>query len=780
MPNSATGTTAWTIEPLYGSPWFVAIAGLAIIAVITLVTPVTEDPRRRKWLILLRALAGLVLLGAALRPAFIRQDVKPADAKLAIAIDVSRSMTLPDTDGADRWQSQQAALQALLLGLGDLGESLQVSLLSYDSGSNSLGTVQLSKGDNTPDLNTLIESAATLSPEGDLTDLGIGLAGAIDSATGTPLAGVIFMGDGTQTADSANGDQALRSAEVLDALAVPLWVVTIGPPGTDHVARDVAIESVPDSLQLFTGNQFELSFAVKTTGLANVSLPISISWIDLEGNRTEARTRQLAPVSAAETLAVNVEMDAPKPGLYRLEVACPKQSGEWVTANNSQIAFVEVRDGGGRILLIGGPGRPEESYLRRSLGGFPDLQIDSFSIRRGQTWPVSLEAALQPGQYNVYILGDIDSAALGTDQLQLLADRISEGAGLITMAGFQTYGVGGYGESPLSQVLPVQMDPARRKNATPGALTPSEKQERAAFQIPGPIKPQPTKRNPVTNLGTDPQSGQSQWETLPAMDSANRFIGPQPRSGVDVLLATVDGQPLLVTGGYGKGKVASLAFDETHRWWRVGQRSAVSRFWRQLMLWAMDRAEQSSDAVIAELDLRRFGSKQTTEFRARVQSLASQDNDIQLSAFLVNSDQQETALQVTQTSGPTPLIQGSLSDLEPGFYDLVVRANKPSIEPATVSFQVVDVSREMATPMADPVYLNQLADITASHGGAAYQPFEMDQLLAAIAEKRLSAETPVIEKTRLGDDPISGWVVFLIFTSLLACEWILRRMWGLA
>ena len=179
MPDSATGTTAWTIEPLYGSPWFVAIAGLAIMVVITLVTPATEDPRRRKWLILLRALAGLVLLGAALRPAIIRQDVKPADAKLAIAIDVSRSMTLPDTDGADRWQSQQAALQALLLGLGDLGESLQVSLLSYDSGSNSLGTVQLSKGDNTPDLNSLIESAATLSPEGDLTDLGIGLAGAI-------------------------------------------------------------------------------------------------------------------------------------------------------------------------------------------------------------------------------------------------------------------------------------------------------------------------------------------------------------------------------------------------------------------------------------------------------------------------------------------------------------------------------------------------------------------------------------------------------------------------
>ena len=97
-----------------------------------------------------------------------------------------------------------------------------------------------------------------------------------------------------------------------------------------------------------------------------------------------------------------------------------------------------------------------------------------------------------------------------------------------------------------------------------------------------------------------------------------------------------------------------------------------------------------------------------------------------------------------------------------------------------LAFQVVDKSREMARVMADPVYLRQLADLTAAHGGRAFTSDEIGELISMIKQRRQKAETPVVEKHRLGDGPVTGWLVFLIFTAALGVEWFLRRTWGMA
>jgi len=96
-----------------------------------------------------------------------------------------------------------------------------------------------------------------------------------------------------------------------------------------------------------------------------------------------------------------------------------------------------------------------------------------------------------------------------------------------------------------------------------------------------------------------------------------------------------------------------------------------------------------------------------------------------------------------------------------------------------MTFQAIDESRELAQPMADPVYLRQLAELTADHGGAAFTPDEVDTLVETIKKRRRQAETPIVEKLRLGDGPISGWLLFALFAGALSTEWFLRRQWGL-
>jgi hypothetical protein len=251
-----------------------------------------------------------------------------------------------------------------------------------------------------------------------------------------------------------------------------------------------------------------------------------------------------------------------------------------------------------------------------------------------------------------------------------------------------------------------------------------------------------------------------------------------------VLLESPDQDPLLVVGQYGRGRTAAVAFDSTYRWWRAGRREVHKRFWRQLILWLLSREDTSGDKIFIQLDAQRFDVASPPEFRAGVQSLAESNQAVELVAEIVDESGDSTAVAVsTQSTGDgTPVIAGKIPELKPGFYHLRVRAadDASSLPPEEVAFQTIDQSRELARPMADPVYLRQLAQLTADHGGAAFAPDEMDALIDTIAKRRRQAETPVVEKYRLGDGPLSGWIVFLVFAASLAGEWYLRRRWGIA
>jgi uncharacterized membrane protein len=378
------------------------------------------------------------------------------------------------------------------------------------------------------------------------------------------------------------------------------------------------------------------------------------------------------------------------------------------------------------------------------------------------------------------MIGDLNAAALGPDQLSLLAARIAEGAGLVTLGGFQAYNGGGYDASPLADVLPVIMG---TKPATTGAAA-SALNSSNVNQIPGPLEVRPSTSHPITDLGgADPGAI---WRELPPLLGANRWVGPKVAPGVTVLLESPDGLPLLVTGEYGRGRVASLAFDSTWRWWRAGKSEAHRRFWRQLILWLLSREDSSDDKILIEIDSRRFAVDQPPEFRARIDTANDSAGPIELVAEII--DEEGNTIPVAASAdalgdgSADASIRGRIPSLRPGVHRLRVSPKQPleSVSSEEVAFQVIDESRELAQPMADPLYLRQLAELTARHGGGAYTADEIASLIDKIRQLRRDAEMPVVEKFRLGDDPVSAWILFLWFTAALTAEWFLRRRWGLA
>lgn len=754
--------THFSWEPIYASTWAAMLFAAATVAVIVYVTPPTEHPSKRRTLIALRCVAALALLAVVFRPALVRTDKRPAEATLVVAADTSRSMTLPDGEGSDRWSTQVKVWKRLANGLEGLDESLAVRLLVYDADARVLTESDRDALEQQP-------------PDGALTDLAAAAIAAMQSSEGKPLAGLVLLGDGTQTAP-IQGTGAQRVIETLNSIGVPLWTVPIGPAGGDSDARDVSITALPESYQLFAGNEVSIDFQVLTRGLTGVEVPVRISWIDSQGQTDEAAIRTVVPTRSDDDQPLSIPLVAPSPGTYRLKVEADSQPGELMTVDNQQIAFVEVREGGGRILLLEGTLREEQLRIRQALRRFSDLEVNYRWIPADTVarWPVDLGDWFEPGRFDVYIIGDLDAAALGSEQLQQLTEAVAQGAGLVMLGGLNTYGGGGYADSPLAAAIPVRMDATLRRRV--GSL-PDEK-----GQLEPPVRVELARLHPISNLGGSEPA--ELWRELPPQLGANRFQGPKIAPGVQVILESPDEDPLLVVGEYGSGRTAAVAFDSTYRWWRTGQRDVHRRFWRQLVLWLLDREDTSDETIRVELDSRRFDRTEPPRFRADVGS--GLDGEAPSATLVVEViDEAGQSIEVPYSSDSAAAaelaISGTLPELETGFYRLVVRPQDDSsaLIPGEVAFQVIDQSREMARPMADPVYLRQLAQLTAEQGGAAFAPDQVDRLIETIAERRRQSDTPIVEKYRLGDGPLSGWLVFLLFAGALACEWFLRRKWGI-
>ena len=148
-------------KPIYGSILVAIAATAAVMMVVVIFAPPTASPTQRRWLIALRSVAALSLLLVVYRPSVIRTDNRPADATLVVAVELSHSMTLPDSEESDRWTTQVKAWRQLAEGLRQFEATLNLQLVGYDRTARAMPSAAL-------------EALDDIQPEGDLTDVSAG------------------------------------------------------------------------------------------------------------------------------------------------------------------------------------------------------------------------------------------------------------------------------------------------------------------------------------------------------------------------------------------------------------------------------------------------------------------------------------------------------------------------------------------------------------------------------------------------------------------------------
>jgi uncharacterized membrane protein len=753
---------SFALDPVFASRWFLLLLSILVIAVPWLV-PVagrTVTPSQRKKLQWLRTGTALLLLLAILRPSLVRTASMPTEATIAVLLDRSRSMSLPADADQTRSAIQNDIVKLLRPAISSLDESLTLKLMEYAGETKELGTDDAT-------ISTLDEL-----PKGNATDISRAISAAVESAAGRPLAGVVLIGDGVEVLPVKEQDKkTLRdpqsAARLLASLEIPLWSVAIGPPGDLDQVRDVEVAELGESFSLFAGNESNVDFSVRTRAMTGRSFTVRLTMVPEQGGApVEVASRNITPTVTSEAIPLSIPIIAPAAGNFLLTVQVEPQEGETLLSNNSQVAFVDIREGGGRVLYLEGQPRQEQRFILQSLRRFPDLQVNYRWIASDQRdrWPVDLGLANPSSRFDVILIGDLPADAIGKAQLTTIAKLVGDGASLLMIGGLETFAKGGYGVSPLADALPVNMT-------------------KILPDLTGEVRPVIAENHPIIALNPagSQKSQTDKWNALPPFLGANRFADIRVAPGIEVLLETAEGDPLLVIGEYGSGRVAALGVDSTYRWWRYGKNLEHRRFWRQLLLWLLNRDVDLADAIDIRLSQRRVEMAQSIDYAITYPKTSSSDaKTVELS--IISEDGSRTVMKPDLVTSEEELgvQEGKLSGLSPGMYRM--RAEFTGVAASIVEkpFQILDQAAELRQPYADHTYLSQLAAQTAAAGGAMFLPDETNQLINLIQQLRRKSEAPVVQKYRLGDSALSAWPLFILLVGLLSGEWYLRRRWGLA
>jgi uncharacterized membrane protein len=715
--------------------------------------------RDRAVLAALRVAAVALLVVCLLRPVLVLSAAVPRRNTVAVLVDDSRSMRVPDWDGRPRADFVRAALAPDAPLLRALGDEFAVRVYKFS------------------DLARRVTRVDSLAFAGTRTQLGGALQRVREDLDGVPLAGVVVVTDGADASPTALADAALA----MRARHTPVFTVGVG---RERAARDVEVSRVEVARTALKGSTVDAEVVLGHAGLAGTKVPLTVE----DGGRIVAQREVTLPEDGDAT-PVRISVPATTPGERRLTFRVPRLPGEEFVDNNERTALVRVSDQREKILYFEGEPRFELKFLRRAVADDPGLRIatllrsaegkylrldvaDSLDLASG--FPTTREELFR---YKAIILGSVEASAFSPAQLRLLADFVSErGGALLFLGGRRAFAEGGYAGTPLEEVMPVVLEaPARGATASEGAAT------AGATEIAVQLTPAGAAHTSL-QLAADEQASLERWRTLPPLTAVNTVRRAKP--GATVLLtgsaANAAGQRVVLAyQRYGRGK--AVAFPVQDSWlWQMHASIPVEdqtheTFWRQTLRWLLAGVP---DAVTVAASTEKPVPGEALTLRAEVRD-----------SQFVPVNGAEVVAEVTAPSGAVtnvPMEWGVARDgeyraaftpAEAGVHEVRVTWKRPGAAAAAAiasepaHFDAAESREEyFAAGMRAPL-LRRIAEET---GGRFYTPATVRTLPEDLRYAR--GGVTVVERKELWDMPIT----FLLLGVLVAGEWGYRRVRGMA
>ncbi|GHT47179.1 membrane protein [Planctomycetales bacterium] len=742
--------------PIFGSSVFVAVVVLTLAAIVLRSSPKSETLPKygSRLLVAVRFLALLLLAFGLLRPALVYTKSERLSATVYVLLDQSESMTRPDEiGGKTRFQFAKESLENAAPQLRQLQAQCEVKAFTFDSALTPLelqnGTIQ-----NLPE-----------QPTGKETALGLALDTIRERGAGKRILGTLLLSDGSQRTRPQRDVLPEDAAARLRDSAAPLYTVSFGQAGLAGSVRDVSVDAVQGNDRVFVKNKFIVSGSIRISGFIGLQIPVQLYLENEKGEMVLVNTTYIAAKDDGQLIAFRLQCAANQVGTFKYSVRVPPQEKELVETNNEQSGFVRVMDGGLRVLCLQGQHNFEQGQLRRSLAASPDINVQYIRLTDGRR--TFLTETLQNEPINVFILDDVDSTFFRKDELQLLADKVKEGAGLIMLGGLHSFGAGGYADTPLNNVCPFELYRTDRQQ--------KDAPIRADIHW-SPLNPVPIlltaagKQHFVLRFEADAVKNEQRWAKLPPLLGANRFSKLKP--GATLLAEGMNGEMLLASQLWGLGRVLAFAGDSTYRWHLAGFDEEHRLFWRQIILWLAKMEAGMDGTCWMTLESNHLMPGDTAKFQIFLRTSEGEDlKNFKAKATVLKPDNNTETVELVNEDG-TPSGSFRSTDFSGDYTINVEAAIGDDVKQATARFLVQNRNMELDNPVAYP---QLLANIAARTGGKTVPPEQLGKLI----DELIQQSNDLVEKRETKRTLFDTWTVLLTFILLLSTEWFLRKHWGL-
>ena len=733
------------------APWpvwvLVAVAALiGVPAVLTYAYARGASARRdRIILAVLRIGVFAVLAFCLLRPQLVIPSMVPQRSYVAVLIDDSRSMKVPDEADEPRTEFVARAFGAESDLINSLSERFRIRYYRFSS------DIERTTG------------VTDMTYTGRATHIGRAIDRVRDDMAGMPLSGVVVVTDG---ADNSR-DGLAQSLLPMKASGVPVYTVGVG---REELPRDIQVTRVETPESVLAGSSLVVDVVVKQTGYAGRKVNLNVE----DAGRIVDQQEITLPADG-QAMTVRVSFTATETGARRFRFRIRPEENEVIQDNNQQEAVIRVESGRQKILYFEGEPRFELKFIRRAVADDAGLQVVALQrtaqnkfLRLDVDTPTELETGFPTTReelfrYRAIILGSVEASFFSHDQLQMISEFVSRrGGGLIALGGRHAFGEGGWAGTPVDDVLPVVLT-----DGTP---------ERPVFTE---VKVRPTRAglsHPATQLSENEAAARTMWDKLPPLTVVNAVYNTKP--GATTLLTGSAGNREHVVLAYQRfGRGLSMALPVQDSWmWQMHADIPVDdmtheTFWRQLLRWLVSDVPAP---IVARVTPDRASPDEPITIRAEVDDSAfMRVNDARVVATVVQPDGESLNVPLEWDVSADGEYRASFQPTQTGLHEVRVQATRgeASLGTAVAFADVAESDAEYFDAGMNAPALRRIAEET---GGRFYTRASIDKLAEDITYTG-RGET-ITEEKDLWDMPI----VFLLLVSLIGAEWAFRKSRGLA
>jgi uncharacterized membrane protein len=702
-----------------------------------------DKPISRRYRYILtgfRIFSITLLIFCLLNPTLTKKEEIFKKANLLFLVDNSQSMSL--TDSEEKTTRVDIVEKALTEGspkpiIEDLMNRFSVQL--YQFGSDVSSVKELS-----------------LKAQGTLTDISKALLTAIDDWKGQPIAGVVLVTDGRYN----SGEDPIKTVQ---KTGIPVYTVGVGQA---KVIRDIQITKVEASPIAYLDHTFPIKVAINSGGYDGREVRITLNSVDSAGGSSLKDSATLKLDSKNGEQIVELQMKPQQEGTLKLNIAVTSMPDELTTQNNVYTFFVRVVKTKIKVMFIEGKPRWESTFLNRALQKDPNIELSYLVVtKQGGFYPQSplknFPTRNELFSSDVIIIGDINPSFFKGDQLSMIKDFVeNKGGSLIFLAGKSSFGDGGFGESSIKDMLPIDIG------------------QGGARHLNSPFNPVLTQQgftHPSTRLSDDSMENTAIWKDLPSLNSFYSGIGTKLGATVLAEHQQEKGKPLIAFQRYGKGMTFMITSEDLWTWafgvYPLGEDdSYYRRFWSGTIRW-LSSVRTQADQVNVE------PSKQTY----------TRDEKVIIKTYVYNENYDPVSDAQIKAQVRTPA--GTLRDIkfvfeENGRYSAeflptmdgnhkveveAERLGRP-IGKGSAEFIVQTATLEYQSTQLNEPMLKQIADIS---GGSYYNISNISELPQSIKEIK---ESNISIKERSIWDNV--WMLGIVLV-LLTTEWLLRKKKGL-